>query len=126
MVTRTGTLGRKKAKKTRKVSSGATGAAAAHKARIGRAPRGRDWDPTLPEAQAPAYLPEVNVPRPYTSRYPISNEAFEALKSAAPKAKLPKVTAERARDKGKKTEQGQWVKNSKNSFTQPNPYHKSF
>src|SRR5258705_4914717 len=94
----------KKAKKTRKVSSGATGAAATYRAKTGRAPRGREWDPTLPEAQAPAYLPEVNVPRPYTSRYPISNEAFEALKSAAPKAKLPKVTAELARDKGKKSE----------------------
>ena len=94
----------KKAKKTRKVSSGATGAAATHRAKTGRAPRGREWDPTLPEAQAPAYLPEVNVPRPYTSRYPISNETFEALKSAAPKAKLPKVTAELARDKGKKSE----------------------
>src|SRR4051812_3796355 len=94
----------KKTKKTRKVSSGATGASATHKASTGRAPRGREWDPTLPEAQAPSYLPEVNVPRPYTSRYPISNEAFEALKSAAPKTKLPKATAERARDKGKKTE----------------------
>ncbi len=94
----------KKAKKTRKVSSGATGAAATHRAKTGRAPRGREWDPTLPEAQAAAYLPEVNVPRPYTSRYPISNEAFEALKGAAPRAKLPKVTAELARDKGKKSE----------------------
>jgi hypothetical protein len=94
----------KKAKKTRKASSGATGTGATHRAVTGRAPRGREWDPTLPEAQAPAHLPEVNVPRLYTSRYPISNEAFEALKSAAPKAKLPKVTAERARDKGKKTE----------------------
>ena len=71
----------------------------------GRAPRGQEWNPSQPESEAPS-VREVNVPRPYTSRYPISNEAFEKLKKAAPKAKLPKVTAELARDKGKKSELG--------------------
>ncbi len=46
--------------------------------------------------------PEVRVPRPYTTRYPISNEVFEALKQAAPKAKLAKCTAETAKDSRKK------------------------
>ena len=71
----------------------------------GRAPRGQEWNPGQPESEVPS-VREVNVPRPYTSRYPISNEAFEKLKKAAPKAKLPKVTAELARDKGKKSELG--------------------
>lgn len=74
------------------------------KALAGRAIRGREWNPAQPEAFAAAY-PEINEPRPYTSRYPISNEKFEALKAAAPKAKLPKVTAERVKDSAKKKEE---------------------
>jgi hypothetical protein len=67
------------------------------RANPGKAVRGHQWDPTAPQAAA-ATLPEIRVPRPYTSRYPISNEAFEALKAAAPKAKLLKHTAERSKD----------------------------
>jgi len=93
--------GRSKTKRAKKTRPGKGGAAM--RASSGRAQRGREWDPSQSEAQAPS-LPEINVARPYTSRYPISNEAFESLKSAAPKAKLPKVTAQRALDKGKKTE----------------------
>jgi hypothetical protein len=74
------------------------------KALAGRAPRGQDWDPARPEAEAAEYE-EINKPRPYTSRYPISNDEFEALKSAAPKARLLKSTAERARDSHKKHEE---------------------
>jgi hypothetical protein len=48
-------------------------------------------------------MPEVREPRPYTTRYPISNERFQALKKAAPKAKLLKCTAETAKDTRKKT-----------------------
>jgi hypothetical protein len=57
----------------------------------GTAARGREWDPAQPLAQAPA-LQEVREPRPYKTRYPIPNDAFEALKAAAPKAKLGKIT----------------------------------
>src|SRR6266849_7276812 len=74
------------------------------KALAGRAQRGREWSPAQPEAQAPA-LPEVNEPRPYTSRYPIPNEEFEALKVAAPKAKLAKITAARSKDSARKKEE---------------------
>ena len=70
----------------------------------GKAVRGTDWNPAQPEALAPATA-EVNEPRPYTSRYPISNEQFRALKAAAPKMKLPKATAERSKDSGQKSEE---------------------
>jgi hypothetical protein len=47
----------------------------------------------------------VKEPRPYTSRYPISNDAFESLKRGAPKARLAKPTAEPVKDtRGKKVE----------------------
>lgn len=95
----------KKAKKKR--SSGSrrrTPSEYKARALTGRAARGREWDPAQPEAAAPA-LPEVNEPRPYTSRYPIPNEQFQALKEAAPKAKLPKSTAARARDSGQKKDE---------------------
>src|SRR5688572_30345882 len=70
----------------------------------GRAGRGREWDPAQPDALAPA-VPEVKEPRPYTSRYPIPNEEFESLKAAAPKARLPKPTAEAFRDSPRKKEE---------------------
>ena len=70
----------------------------------GRAGRGREWDPAQPDALAPAY-PEVKEPRPYTSRYPISNEEFESLKAVAPKAKLPRPTAEAFKDSARKKEE---------------------
>jgi hypothetical protein len=74
------------------------------KALAGKAVRGQEWDAAQPEALAAA-LQEVNEPRPYTSRYPISNEQFESLKAAAPKAKLPKHTAESVKDSAKKKEE---------------------
>lgn len=74
------------------------------KALPGRAQRGREWDPAQPQAMAAA-LPEVKEPQPYTSRYPISNEAFQALKEAAPKAKLAKSTAARSKDASKKKDE---------------------
>jgi hypothetical protein len=45
----------------------------------------REWNPNQPEAQTPM-IPEVREPRPYTNRYPISNEKFVALKKAAPQS----------------------------------------
>ena len=95
-----GTKRRSTKKSSPAASRQASGATASLRGRAGRAQRGVEWDPSKPEAQAAASPPEINVSRPYLSRYPISNEAFESLKAAAPKAKLPKATAERARDKG--------------------------
>src|SRR5438034_7235837 len=93
-------------KKTTKKTAGkasAQDAASKLKALEGKAPRGKEWDPSSPEAAAPDAR-EVNEPRPYTSRYPIPDEKFQALKEAAPKAKLPKKDAEISKDKAKKTE----------------------
>jgi hypothetical protein len=96
------------AKKARKTKSSTSRRRAASgfrsQALAGRTARGREWDPTQPEAQMAA-LPEINEPRPYTSRYPIPNEEFHALKLAAPKAKLAKFTAERSRDTPRKHEE---------------------
>jgi hypothetical protein len=52
-----------------------------------------------------AAVPEVNEPRPYTSRYPIPDKEFQSLKNAAPKAKLLKVTAARIKDSAKKKDE---------------------
>src|SRR5882672_9908166 len=71
---------------------------------VGRAARGQQWDPVQAETMAPA-LQELREPRPYTSRYPISNEAFESLKAAAPRARLPRITAERVRDSSQRKEE---------------------
>src|SRR5215203_5007129 len=71
---------------------------------VGRATRGQQWNPAQAESLAPA-LQELREPRPYTSRYPISNEAFESLKAAAPKARLRKITAERVRDSSRQKEE---------------------
>ena len=95
-----GTKRRGTKKSSPAASRQASAVTASLRGRAGRAQRGVEWDPSKPEAQAAASPPEINVSRPYLSRYPISNEAFESLKAAAPKAKLPKATAERARDKG--------------------------
>ena len=74
------------------------------KALAGRAAPGREWNPAQPDARAAAY-PEVREPRPYTSRYPIPNERFEALKAVAPKAKLAKVTAKQVKDSSKEKDE---------------------
>ena len=96
------------AKKAKKKSSSASRkrslSQSTTKALAGRAQRGREWDPAQPEPMAAA-LPEVNEPRPYISRYPIPNEQFQALKEAAPKAKLAKTTAARSKDSGKKKDE---------------------
>jgi hypothetical protein len=63
----------------------------------GKAAAGSEWNPASPESLAPS-VPEVNEPRPYKTRYPISNQQFESLKAAAPRAKLAKPTAQRAQD----------------------------
>ena len=109
MAARKGT-GKKTAKKSSAKTSArkarAPGAAAREfkgEALPGKATRGQEWEPAQADTRA-AEMPEINVPRPYVSRYPISNEAFEALKGAAPKAKLAKPTAERTKDKPGKEE----------------------
>src|SRR2546425_13286415 len=94
-------------KKTTKKAAGKASAqdtASKVKGLEGKAPRGKEWDPSSPEAAAPDAR-EVNEPRPYTSRYPIPNEEFEALKVAAPKAKLAKITAARSKDSARKKEE---------------------
>jgi hypothetical protein len=92
----------KKVRKTKRAALASSGVKSEPLA--GKAVRGREWDIAQPESEAPA-SPEIKEPRPYTSRYPISNEAFETLKRAAPKAKLAKPTAERVKDtRGKKVE----------------------
>jgi hypothetical protein len=67
----------------------------------GSSPRGRAWDPAEPQTMAAA-APEVRESRPYTSRYPIPEEQFKALKAGAPKAKLAKPTAQRVKDPARK------------------------
>ena len=92
----------KKAKKQR-ASAAAPSGASAGRALEGKTPRGREWDPSQPDVQAAAApMVEVREPRPYTSRYPIPDEKFEALKAAAPKAKLAKAVAQAIKDSGKK------------------------
>jgi hypothetical protein len=78
----------------------------AGRALAGKTSRGREWDPSQEEPQAAAALvTEVREPRPYTSRYPIPDEQFEALKAAASKAKLAKAIAEAVKDSGKKKDE---------------------
>jgi hypothetical protein len=91
---------KKAASKARSVG---TAKSAGYKAHAGKAQRAKEWDPSKPEAAAPG-LAEVNQPRPSTSRYPISNEAFQELKESAPKAKLAKKDSEISKDSGKKAE----------------------
>ena len=51
-----------------------------------------------------ATMVELNEPRPYTDRYPISEAKFEELKEAAHKKKIDKGDATLAKDKGNKVE----------------------
>jgi hypothetical protein len=91
----------------KKSSGGASGSTAQNqgKALTGKAKAGKQWDPTQAMEAMAASLVEMNEPRPYISRYPISNEEFRALKEAAPKAKLPQITAAVAKDPGNKKEE---------------------
>lgn len=77
-------------------------AVTSYKPLAGRGPRGRELNPALPEAQAPGGV-ELNEPRPYTSRYPISQQQFQALKDNAHKVKLGKITAARSKDTQQKS-----------------------
>src|ERR1051325_7606267 len=76
------------------------------KALAGKAKAAKEWDPAQAiDANAPMLLlEEVKEPRPYTSRYPIPDEEFRALKEAAPRAKLARKTAATAKDSGRKQE----------------------
>jgi hypothetical protein len=87
------------ARKTRTAKRKPASSSAVYQLRplAGKGSRAAAWEPSQPSAMAPAG-PEVNEPRPYITRYPISNEEFLALKAAAPTVKLPKQTAEVAKD----------------------------
>lgn len=87
---------------TRKTNGSAKKTSATFKAKAlaGRAPAGKSVDPTAKRAMRSA-VAELRKGRPYTSRYPIPDEDFAALKMAAPQAKLGKVSATLALDKDK-------------------------
>lgn len=92
----------KRAKTAKKRSTRTTSRAAVsrYKAVSGRGVAGEAWDPSQPQAEAAFAIQEINEPRPYTSRYPIPEEQFRALKERAHRARIGRVTAERARDAG--------------------------
>jgi hypothetical protein len=98
------------ARRARKESTRPTSRAAGarYNALQGKGQRAQEWDPTQPQVQAAAAaIQEINEPRPYTSRYPIPEAQFRALKERAARARLPRVTAQRARDtRGRKAELG--------------------
>src|SRR5438132_682082 len=54
------------------------------RALAGRGSAGKSFNLSAPVEARAAALVEAHEPRPYVSRYPISNEEFEALKAAAP------------------------------------------
>ena len=68
------------------------------KALAGRAPAGKVLNPSAPPS-ARAAVAEQRQRRPYSSRYPIPDADFAALKQAAPQAKVPKVSAALTKDK---------------------------
>jgi len=85
-----------------KQAAGAVGAAGSGyrgRALPGRGQPGAPWEPAA--APLAPDLAEVREERPYTSRYPIPNAEFDALKAAAPKAKLAKKSAVAAKDSSK-------------------------
>jgi hypothetical protein len=75
----------KRAKTAKKRSTRTTSRAAVsrYKAVSGRGVAGEAWDPSQPQAEAAFAIQEINEPRPYTSRYPIPEEQFRALKERA-------------------------------------------
>ena len=93
-------------KTTKKTKASAVGRRASrpYKAFSGRAPKGVELNPSLPEPHAAGYV-ELNEPRPYKTRYPISDERFRALKDAASRAKLGRITAEKSRDSPQKKDE---------------------
>ena len=70
-------------------------------ARAGKAAAGKPFDPTGPSARSAP--DELRKGRPYTSRYPIPNDEFVALKAAAANARLRAVAATRSPDRGGNT-----------------------
>ena len=93
-------------KKSKKSTAAAKTAASEFKGKAlaGKAKAGKLWDPTETQLTSVPEPPELNAPRPSGNRYPIPNAEFQALKEAAPKAKLPKPEATLAKDTGKKDE----------------------
>jgi len=89
----------KKTRTAKKVAAKKASTSPTIKASPGRAPAGKEWKPADELTAKAAAVAEVIAPRPpTTSRYPISNAAFEALKAAAPQANLPSKTATVAKD----------------------------
>ena len=69
------------------------------KAEAGKAKAGVAYNPAGALSRDAMAMPEPMEPRPKTTtRYPISNESFEALKVAAPKARLAATSAVRSKD----------------------------
>ena len=98
----------KKASVAKKAVARKAGTGSAIKAIAGKAPAGKEWNPAADLTARAAAIQELMAPRPPTkSRYPISNEEFEALKAAAPKAKLAKNSASVSKDSKTKKEVSQ-------------------
>ena len=69
------------------------------KAKSGKAKAGVAYNPAGALSSKSMAMPEQMEPRPKTTtRYPISNEAFNALKAAAPTARLAATSAMRSKD----------------------------
>ena len=69
------------------------------KAKPGKAKAGVAYNPAGASSREAMAMPEQMEPRPKTTtRYPISNEAFNALKAAAPTVRLAATSAVRSKD----------------------------
>ncbi|MGH9931821.1 MAG: hypothetical protein ACREA9_21695 [Pyrinomonadaceae bacterium] len=78
---------------------------AEYKGKAGKSGKGQEFDPSHASLEAlSASVAEINEPRPYTSRYPISDSQFYKLKAAAYKKKVAKNAATKSKDSGKKRE----------------------
>ena len=93
-------VGRAKTAKKKTTRTTSRAAVSRYKALTGKGVAGEAWDPLQPQAEAALAIQEINEPRPYTSRYPIPEEQFRALKERAHRARLGRVTATPARDSG--------------------------
>ena len=99
------TVRRKRARKTTGTQPAARGTAA-QKALSGKAARGKvmTLDVGLEALAATAAVVEKKEPRPYTTRYPISDEQFANLKESAVRSKAPKGAITASPDTGAKAE----------------------
>lgn len=98
----------KKASVAKKAGTKKANVGSAIKSIEGKAPAGKEWNPAVDLSAKAAAIEEVMAPRPpTTSRYPITNAAFEALKAAAPQAKLAKKSAIASKDSKTKDEVAQ-------------------